>query len=51
MCPHNQLAKYLELPQNGKIMAEVSSPTTTHSPLPASFLRLTLFFAVHLDRL
>lgn len=29
MCPHNQLAKYLELPQNGKIMAEVSSPTDT----------------------
>lgn len=33
MCPHNQLAKYLELPQNGKIMAEVSSLTTTaHFP-------------------
>lgn len=27
MCPHKQLAKYLDLPQNGKIMAEVSNST------------------------
>lgn len=32
ICPHNQLAKYLELPQNGKIMAEVSNPAV-HCPL------------------
>lgn len=34
MCaPHKQLAKYLELPQNGKIMAEVSNHTAPE-PIP-----------------
>lgn len=48
ICPHNQLAKYLELPQNGKIMAEVSNPAVTVRFPSCS--RLTLFLAVHLDR-